>query len=162
MKKVLIHGDYDVDGILSSFLVQKYFEKQSDWEINVIIPKREWGYGISPKTKGLIVQHNPDLLICCDCGINTDFSFLPNNQEILIFDHHQKDDKTEQRGKIIHDTTRCTTDIVHKHLGFKSYKDCVAIATLADQIPLKDPRLIRIGISLFKNSYFHAILRKRL
>ena len=165
MQKMVIHGDYDVDGILSTFLIYKYFKEKTDHEIIPIIPKRKDGYGLNAKSKSRITELKPHFLICCDCGINEDFNFLHPNTQITIFDHHQKD-KEQPKAKVIHDTTRCTTDIVHNYFGFRSYRDLVAVASLADQMELKGKLLERVKIGItelanskiptFKTFYDHA------
>jgi single-stranded-DNA-specific exonuclease len=90
--KILIIGDYDVDGCMStSLLVNFLTEKNAN--VNYFIPDRfKDGYGASKKLViKLIKQFNPDLVIFLDCGSSSyDATEYINTKKIqtLIIDHH--------------------------------------------------------------------------
>lgn len=68
-EKILIYGDYDVDGITSVALVYKYLRFISN-NIDYYIPDRnEEGSGISKQSIDFAVAHNFTLIITLDCGI---------------------------------------------------------------------------------------------
>ena len=91
IKKIAITNDYDVDGIVSGFLLIKLMEKlQIDYEIYV--PHRiHDGYGISKNTINKAIKDNCDTLISCDAGI-TAFDSIAYAKEkglsVIITDHH--------------------------------------------------------------------------
>ena len=91
-EKILIVGDYDVDGCVSTSLVVNFFKK-NNVNFTYYIPDRfKDGYGASKKliTK-LINKYTPELIIFLDCGSNSyeAITYL-NSKSIksIIIDHH--------------------------------------------------------------------------
>lgn len=93
-QKILIVGDYDADGILSTALIHLFFEAIEVQNFSCIIPNRfRDGYGISTQ----IIKNNPaDLIITVDNGITAIEAALlckQNGQTLIITDHHTPKDK---------------------------------------------------------------------
>ncbi|MCC3145361.1 single-stranded-DNA-specific exonuclease RecJ [Halanaerobium sp. Z-7514] len=91
-EKILIYGDYDVDGITSTALLYKYFKSRFNIEVDYFIPDRiENGYGLSKKAVHQIKARDIDLIITVDCGI-TAFKEVELIKElgmkVIITDHH--------------------------------------------------------------------------
>ncbi|WP_354360536.1 single-stranded-DNA-specific exonuclease RecJ [Pedobacter sp. UYP30] len=90
-EKILIYGDYDVDGTTSVALVYSFFLKLTD-QIEYYIPDRYLeGYGIS--TQGIDYANEQDfsLIIALDCGIKSlDKVDYANSLgvDFIICDHH--------------------------------------------------------------------------
>ena len=70
--KILIIGDYDVDGCMSTSLLVNFLE-QKNARVNYFIPDRfKDGYGASKELIiRLIKQFDPNLVIFLDCGSNS-------------------------------------------------------------------------------------------
>lgn len=90
-EKVLIYGDYDVDGVTSSTMLYKLLSALG-MAVEAYLPHREnEGYGMN---KGVVKQFAGkgfSLLISSDCGIsNLDEVDLANKNgmDVIIFDHH--------------------------------------------------------------------------
>ena len=68
--KILIFGDYDVDGVTATAILLKYFNSVGA-NVTSFMPNRyEDGYGLSVPTLTKILETNkPDLVITVDCGI---------------------------------------------------------------------------------------------
>lgn len=93
-QKILIVGDYDADGILSTALMQIFFQALGVQNFSYIIPNRfSDGYGISTK----IIEENPaDLIITVDNGITAlEVAKLckQKGQTLIITDHHTPKDE---------------------------------------------------------------------
>ena len=95
-EKVLVYGDYDVDGTTSVSMMYSFLKRFSP-EIEYYIPCRyEEGYGISLKGIDYAKKNNFSLIIALDCGIRAfnqvDYA---NEKEIdfIICDHHNPADK---------------------------------------------------------------------
>ncbi len=90
-EKVLIFGDYDVDGTTSVALVYSFFKKYIP-EIRYYIPDRYIeGYGISLKSIDYAADNNYSLIIALDCGIkaNDKIDYANSkNVDFIICDHH--------------------------------------------------------------------------
>ena len=69
-EKVIIYGDYDVDGI-TSITVLKKFLKDRGLEVDSYIPNRlDEGYGLNKNAIDNIVKKQYSLMITVDCGIS--------------------------------------------------------------------------------------------
>ncbi|HEY8782618.1 MAG TPA: single-stranded-DNA-specific exonuclease RecJ [Mucilaginibacter sp.] len=90
-EKILIYGDYDVDGTTSVSVVYSFFKKIYD-KLEYYIPDRYIeGYGISTKGIDHAVENGFKLVIALDCGIKSvDKIAYANKKDIdfIICDHH--------------------------------------------------------------------------
>ena len=95
-EKVLVYGDYDVDGTTSVAMMYSFLKRFSP-EIEYYIPCRyEEGYGISLKGIDYAKKNNFSLIIALDCGIRAfDQVDYANEKEVdfIICDHHNPADK---------------------------------------------------------------------
>ncbi|WP_456471334.1 single-stranded-DNA-specific exonuclease RecJ [Caminibacter sp.] len=87
-EKIVVVGDYDVDGVVSSSIMHLFFKNFYD-NFEIVIPDRfEEGYGLSPK---LLERIKADLIITVDNGI-TSFEAAKICKEkgidLIITDHH--------------------------------------------------------------------------
>ncbi|RZA03792.1 MAG: single-stranded-DNA-specific exonuclease RecJ [Sphingobacteriaceae bacterium] len=95
-EKVLIYGDYDVDGTTAVALVYSFF-KNHHANMEYYIPDRYTeGYGISTQGIDYAAQHGFSLIIALDCGIKSvDKIAYANTKNIdfIICDHHTPGDE---------------------------------------------------------------------
>ncbi len=91
--KILIFGDYDVDGITASAILIKYFQSVGVDVSNYMPNRYEDGYGLSVETLNKIfAKSKPDLVITVDCGITAvqEVEYLKqNNVDVIVTDHHE-------------------------------------------------------------------------
>lgn len=158
-EKVLIYGDYDCDGICAISTLMLYLRDKLD--VFYFIPDRNKdGYGISVEALDkILAYHSPKLVITVDTGITAieEVEYLKSRGiETIVTDHHEPqeripdcivvDPKVARKG--FYDL--CGAGVALKlveALGgreeAKKYLDIVAIATIADVVPLKqDNRII--------------------
>jgi len=106
-KPILIHGDYDADGITSLALLYRALEKIYDKnKIIPYIPNRfKEGYGFSENSIKIAKELNSKLIITVDCGI-TGISevkkAIDENINVIITDHHEPLDILPNASAIIH------------------------------------------------------------
>lgn len=95
-QKILIYGDYDVDGTTSVALVYSYLKKYFKKRIEFYIPDRyDEGYGISYKGIDYAAANNFQLVIALDCGIKAVEKIEYANEknvDFIICDHHRPGD----------------------------------------------------------------------
>ncbi|KAA5546386.1 single-stranded-DNA-specific exonuclease RecJ [Adhaeribacter rhizoryzae] len=93
-EKVLIYGDYDVDGTTSVALVYSFLQRYVK-EIDIYIPNRDLeGYGISVQGVDWAAEHNFTLVISLDCGIKSmeKVAYAKSKGiDFIICDHHLPD-----------------------------------------------------------------------
>ena len=90
-EKILVYGDYDVDGTTAVALVYSFIRRFTD-RVDFYIPDRyDEGYGVSYKGIDWAADGGFDLLITLDCGIKaTDKVEYARSKgiEVIICDHH--------------------------------------------------------------------------
>ncbi len=91
-KKILILGDYDVDGITATALLLRFFIKLGFKNYDTFIPNRfTHGYGLTDKTVEVILSRNPELVITVDNGITAKHEIKrirDNGIKVIVTDHH--------------------------------------------------------------------------
>lgn len=158
-EKVLIYGDYDCDGICAISTLMLYLQDKLD--VFYFIPDRNKdGYGISiDALEKILYNHSPSLVITVDTGITAveEVEYLKSKGiDTIVTDHHEPqevipdcivvDPKVQRKG--FYDL--CGAGVALKLVEALSsraeaskYLDIVAIATIADVVPLKkDNRII--------------------
>ena len=161
-ERILVYGDYDVDGVTSVALVYSYLVKSYSNIIKYIPDRYKEGYGISRKGIDYAKKEKVHLIISLDCGITAiDKINYANELEIdfIICDHHIPLENLPNAIAVL-DPKRKDCRYPFKELcgcgiGFKLiqalavidnkpfddlivYLDLVAIAIAADIVPIID------------------------
>lgn len=93
-ERIMVYGDYDVDGVTAVTLVYKYLQNYYS-NIEYYIPTRyEEGYGISKKSIDYAADAGIKLVIVLDCGIkaNEEIAYAKSRGiDFIICDHHMPD-----------------------------------------------------------------------
>ena len=91
-ERILVYGDYDVDGTTSVAMMASYLEKKTD-KIETYIPDRfNEGYGVSYKGIDYAVDNNFSLVIALDCGVKAleKIEYAQSKGvDFIICDHHR-------------------------------------------------------------------------
>ena len=90
-KKILIIGDYDVDGIMGAIILHRVFKKIFN-SVSVCIPHRvDDGYGINDKIVRTAHDNGVELIITCDNGISAHGTIALAKSldiDVIVTDHH--------------------------------------------------------------------------
>jgi single-stranded-DNA-specific exonuclease len=93
-EKIVIYGDYDIDGLSSSALMKDAFFMMGT-EVDLYIPDRfEEGYGLNSQAIKKLKKDGYDLVITVDCGTTAHEQLdLARNigLDIVVTDHHEPD-----------------------------------------------------------------------
>lgn len=125
-EKILIYGDYDVDGTTAVALVYKFLRPYSS-TLDYYIPDRyDEGYGISYKSIDYAAENGISLIITLDCGIKAIDKVAYANRkgiDFIICDHHMPDDELPPAVAVL-DAKRPDSHYPYEHLcgcgvGFK-------------------------------------------
>ncbi|WP_142533670.1 single-stranded-DNA-specific exonuclease RecJ [Saccharicrinis carchari] len=159
-EKVVIYGDYDVDGTTSVALVYSFL-KPFFKNISFYIPNRyEEGYGISIKGIDFFAEEECTLVIALDCGIKAVEKLKYATQkgiDFIICDHHTPGEVLPEAAACL-DPKRADCNYPDKNLsgcgvGFKflqgfcqhrkldhttlyNYLDLVAVSIASDIVPI--------------------------
>jgi single-stranded-DNA-specific exonuclease len=159
-EKILVFGDYDVDGTTAVALVYRFFSKYYD-QLEYYIPDRYLeGYGISYKGIDYAAENNFSLIIALDCGIKSVDHVAyakAKGVDFIICDHHLPGRNLPDAVAVL-DPKRADCSYPYKELagcgiGFKliqaytqkndlpfedleAYLDLVAVSIAADIVPI--------------------------
>lgn len=177
-EKVIIYGDYDVDGI-TSITVLKSFLKDRGIFVDSYIPNRlEEGYGLNKQAIDRISQNNYKLMITVDCGISGIEEIDYANSlgiETIVTDHHEVGDSLPNAIAVVDakrkDNEYPCRDLAGVGVVFKliqaigielkldekeylKYLDIVCIGTISDIVPLVDENraIAKLGLLLVKQT----------
>ena len=173
-EKIMIYGDYDVDGITSISVLQKFL-KEREVEVSSYIPNRlEEGYGLNKEAIKGIYDKGYRLMITVDCGISAIEEIEYANSlgiTTIITDHHEPLEELPKALAVI-DAKRkdnkypfnqlAGVGVVFKviqALGIKlgldekeylKYLDLVCVGTISDIVPLVDENRViaKLGLKL--------------
>lgn len=173
-EKIMIYGDYDVDGI-TSITVLKQFLADRGIVADTYIPNRlDEGYGLNKKAIEEIARQNYTLMITVDCGISgIDEVEYANSLgiETIITDHHEQAEIIPNALAVV-DAKRkdnkypfnqlAGVGVVFKliqAIGFSlgleekeylKYLDLVCVGTISDIVPLVDENRViaKLGLKL--------------
>jgi len=186
-EKIMILGDYDVDGTTSVSMLYDYFIKKTLEPIYYIPDRYKEGYGVSEESIAFAADQKVSLIITIDCGIKANDKIEAANTkgiDVIICDHHIPDDSIPKAYSIINPNQK-NCDYPFKGLcgcgiGFKlisaiekksggseetnQYLDLVAIATIADQMPMinENRTIVHHGLKELNNNPrpgFHFFIR---
>ena len=155
-KRICVHGDYDADGIcataLAVFLLRE-LGVEPEWHL----PSRfEEGYGLAMQTIGKLAGDGVELVLTVDCGITAAAEVAEATRlglDVVVTDHHRLADTLPGCpvvAPLVGDypfTGLCGTAVVWKlaqallgpdHPFLERHLDVVALATVADVVPLLD------------------------
>jgi single-stranded-DNA-specific exonuclease len=175
-EKIMVYGDYDVDGITAVAILIVFLKKQGA-DVSWYLPNRlEEGYGLNLEAAKFIKAKNISLLITVDCGTTDkeEVTFLNScGIDTIIVDHHQvqKDDlppafclinplqaecdypfkELSGAGLAYKLTCALSGDTEHEN---EEFLDLVALGTVADVVPQVDENriLTKLGLSRLSNT----------
>jgi single-stranded-DNA-specific exonuclease len=180
-EKIGIFGDYDVDGIIATVLMVKFFEKIGK-TVSYFLPSRQKdGYGLRIQGVQQALDQQINLLITVDNGISSREAIAYANQhklDVIVTDHHLPEGTLPDALAILNPNRKdcpypckeiCGAGVVFKLLQalaphylsgdeYKSYLlnqlDLVAMATIADIAPIRDENyaFVKFGLKSLTNT----------
>lgn len=175
-EKILIYGDYDVDGITSTTVLKKYLMDRGI-SVDTYIPNRlHEGYGLNKNAIDTIKERNIDLIITVDCGISAieevDYA-VSLGMDVIVTDHHEVGEKLPKALAVIDakrkDNTYPFRSLAGVGVVFKliqalsikleikpeeylKYLDLVCVGTISDIVPLEGENrtIAKLGLMLIK------------
>ncbi len=105
-KNIVVHGDYDADGVSAATILINTLKKLGGKNITVFIPHREIdGYGLNENTVEYFKEQKIDLIVTCDCGISN-FKEVTLAKKygmtVVVTDHHVVPENLPPADAIIH------------------------------------------------------------
>lgn len=167
---VVIYGDYDVDGICSTTIMYNALKEFGIQPITVI-PERANGYGLKEQVLDEVIENYfPDLIITVDCGISgvNEVEYLKDlGVDVIVTDHHEIPEilpncitiNCKLKGQDYPFENLCGAGVAYKLSNAligdsaNKYLDLVALATIADSMPLigENRDLVYEGLKIIKD-----------
>jgi single-stranded-DNA-specific exonuclease len=185
---ILVHGDYDVDGICSTALLTRSLRALGGRVIPFIPDRARDGYDLGAAGVAAAKAGGATLVLTCDCGTTAvgaarDLAAL--GIDLIVSDHHLPGAELPVARAILnprrHDDTSPDKDLAAVGVAFKlmmaltgelggntnvvlNQLDLVALATVADVAPLRGENrvLVRRGLAMMretKNRGLAALIR---
>ncbi|HOL91881.1 MAG TPA: DHH family phosphoesterase, partial [Clostridiales bacterium] len=91
-EKILIHGDYDVDGVTGVSILYDFLRLLGADVVYLIPDRMEDGYGLTMSSAGKVRELEPSLVITVDCGITSvdEVRYLTESGiDVIVTDHHE-------------------------------------------------------------------------
>lgn len=171
-EQIVIFGDYDADGLCAAAILWEVLNKAGAKVLPYIPSRLEEGYGLSEKAILNIKNKisNTKLIITVDNGISANDAVEFATKEgidVIVTDHHLPPKKLPKAYSIVHTTKLAGVGVAWalahefktknsklKAKGDDNYLDLVAIATVADLVPLigANRTLVRFGIKALRNT----------
>jgi single-stranded-DNA-specific exonuclease len=154
-EKIAVFGDYDVDGTCAAALMTMGLEALGG-RVTCYIPDRLGeGYGLNAQAVRDLAERGVRLLVTVDCGVTAVEEVALARElgmAVVVTDHHQCPDRLpaceallnpHREGERYPDSDLCGCGVAAKLLqalggveAVKPYLDLVALATIADLVPL--------------------------
>lgn len=182
---ILVHGDYDVDGLTSTALYTRVL-RALGFRVEAFVPHRLIdGYGVSVRGVAEYLERGVDVLLTCDTGIAAKDEIAQIVQEhgleVLVTDHHHVPNEIPVAHAVInphqHDCPYPFKSLSGVGVAFKlmqglvrklglaeedvlyPYLDLVALGTIADIVPLvgENRVIARLGLRRMRETSNHGI-----
>ncbi|MDY2901248.1 MAG: single-stranded-DNA-specific exonuclease RecJ [Candidatus Borkfalkiaceae bacterium] len=174
---VVIYGDYDADGITATAIMYRGL-KVFGIDAYAVVPERENGYGLTEGVlERVLEEYCPDLIITVDCGISSyaEIEELKDlGVDVIVTDHHEIPEQIPdctvvncKLGDGYPFDGLCGAGVAYKVISAlvgeeaDNFLDLVAVATIADSMPLTDENRILVseGLKLIKSGRCSKVIR---
>jgi len=174
-EKVMIYGDYDVDGITGTAMLHLFFRERGV-DVSYYINNRfEEGYGLSMQGVQTAAERGVGLIITVDCGINANLAIeraAENDIDVIVCDHHESAELPDAYAILNPKVPGCTypfrelcgcgvafrfiqaiaEELQLSKESWQKYLDLAAIATAADMVVLSEENrtMVREGFRMMQ------------
>jgi single-stranded-DNA-specific exonuclease len=185
--RIVIHGDYDVDGVTSTVILRRALEMLGADVVHFLPERFRDGYGLQPATIDRLKQEGVRLVISVDCGIRAAEAATRARDlgiDLIITDHHEPDSELPHALAVInpkrHDCSYPDKNLAGVGVALKlvqalcgrtgrlnwmpAFVKVAAIGTLADVVPLTgENRIIaKLGLGMLSKGPHKVGLRALL
>jgi single-stranded-DNA-specific exonuclease len=183
-EKIVVYGDYDVDGVTATALLTLVLEAMGATVIPYIPNRFDEGYGLNIEALDTLKSEGASLVVTVDCGIRSLDEAEHARQvglDMIISDHHhpgqalpdalaiinpkQAGDRYPEKelagvGLAYKLAQALIIDLEATHINPESYLDLVALGTVADLAPLvgENRLLVRQGLEWLRQPHRQGLL----
>ncbi len=175
-ERITIYGDYDVDGVTSSALLQLVLRAAGATVTNFLPHRMDEGYGLTQDGIARCwKEHQPQLLLAVDCGTSSvhEIADLKKRKvDTIVLDHHEPAEQLPDCVALVNPKCAASRDAAYKYLAsvgvsfklahallkrdrqlseridLREHLDLVAVGTVADVVPLIEENRILVKAGL--------------
>ncbi len=176
-RRVVLYGDYDVDGVASLALLSRILTAMGGNPACFLPSRVDEGYGLGAAgVERCCREQAPEVLVAVDCGTNSVreiAGLVERGIRVLVLDHHEPTSGPPAGAVVVNPKLDrgpwdylCGAGVVfkvvhallkhspHPSLDLREYLDLVAVATVADMVPLvgENRILVRHGLAQLTRS----------
>jgi single-stranded-DNA-specific exonuclease len=186
-ERIVVIGDFDVDGATSTALVLRCLREFGFRDIEYLVPNRfDYGYGLTPEIVDVAAKRSPRLLITVDNGVSSIDGVARANElqiPVLVTDHHLPGDELPAAAVIVNPNLEGSEfpsrNLAGVGVAFylmarigrlleeqghgaaakipARYLDLVALGTVADVVPLDHNNRVLVQQGLARMRAGHAV-----
>jgi single-stranded-DNA-specific exonuclease len=175
-ERIVIYGDYDVDGVTSSALLQLVLGAAGATVTNFLPHRMDEGYGLTEDgIARCLKEQPPQLLLAVDCGTSSvrEIADLKKREvDTIVLDHHEPAEKLPDCVALVNPKCAASGEaacdylasvglsfkLAHallkrdrrlsEHIDLRDHLDLVAVGTVADVVPLigENRILVKAGL----------------
>ncbi len=175
-ERIVIYGDYDVDGVTSSALLQLVLRAAGATTTNFLPHRMDEGYGLTEDgIARCLKEHRPQLLLAVDCGTSSahEIANLKKQKvDTIVLDHHEPAEQLPDCVALVNPKCAASGEaacdylasvglsfkLAHallkgdrglsEHIDLRDHLDLVAVGTVADVVPLigENRILVKAGL----------------
>ncbi len=172
--RITVYGDYDADGITSTYMLFSYLEALGA-EVSWYIPTRDEGYGLNNPAIDLLRKQGTQLIITVDNGISAvdEARYIKEQgMRLVITDHHQVPDTLPEAEAVVNPHRRDDISVCKDLAGcgvvlklimamegdcdtvLTQFGDIAAVGTVGDLVKLEGENriIVREGLRLMENT----------
>ena len=178
---VFVHGDYDVDGICATALLTRWLRSLGGTVVPFVPHRLRDGYDFGPTGLAAAREAGATLIVTADCGtVAHETVAAAADIDVIVTDHHTVSDTLPSALAVVNpqrqdcpypDTGLCGTGVAYKlcelvgraleadTAPLAEYLDLVALATVADLVPLRGENriLVHFGLRRFPHSRIQGL-----
>lgn len=186
-KRIIVIGDFDVDGATSTALMLRCFKAFGFADVEYLVPNRfDYGYGLTPEIVHVAAEREPALLVTVDNGISSVDGVAAANElgiPVVVTDHHLPGDTLPEAAVIVNpnlpDSRFPSRNLAGVGVAFyvmarigrllensgvagaakvpARYLDLVALGTVADVVPLDHNNRVLVQQGLLRMQAGQAV-----
>lgn len=164
-EKILVHGDYDVDGVSSASLLTRFLRKVGVDVIPFVPHRMTDGYGLARRAIDLAAKEGAKLILTCDCGSTANDEIDYANEigiRVVVTDHHEMGERIPNAVAVVNPirggypfNRLCGAGVAFKFCAgltselnldplhfYRAYLDLAVLGTIADIVDLTDENRI--------------------
>lgn len=160
-EKIIIYGDYDVDGITATSILFDFLFRQLKANVLPYIPSRfDEGYGLNEKALEQFLRDKVELLITVDCGVRDGKMLekvVKGKMKVVVTDHHEPPADTEAVSSLLASADYVIHPEFSPNLKFKSICAASVVWFLINELSIQAKQAGLVDMAFSPDKYLDLV-----